>query len=245
MLIKRKKVTWDFIFEYNDYIQNIYDKTNINDIYIFNGIKNYIIVEGLIKTQPSDTSINIISKRFTELTCNIEPDGEIYIEGDFNQLKNYLPIFTNLGYFISKLTLNGNDWINDFNEQTTPLALFLEPKYDVLISKLPNILYHVSPSKYDSKIHKIGVIPKTKNKLSNHPDRIYLTDDIKYAEYFKAYLEEYLKNNSNKNLNINASIYEINTKNINIRIYQDVNLKGKGYYTLDNIPPGHFKKIIK
>ena len=34
-------------------------------------------------------------------------------------------------------------------------------------------LYHISPSLYRNKILKIGLIPKSQNKMQSHPERIY------------------------------------------------------------------------
>jgi hypothetical protein len=83
-----------------------------------------VIVEGLIKTNPVDSSVNILKRRFSELIINKEPDGEIYIENQPPQiLKKYLPLITNLGYSISKFTIDGKEWLKDYNDFTKPIAL--------------------------------------------------------------------------------------------------------------------------
>ena len=107
----------NFIFEYNDYIKNIENTDKHN--YIYNQILQKSkfgrlpIAEGLIFTHPIDKSTNILKRRFPELNIDIEVDNEIYIENQPGQdLNKYLPIITNLGYFVSKYTINGNDiWI--------------------------------------------------------------------------------------------------------------------------------------
>ena len=80
-----------FLLEYSDYIDNIEKLLDIDDRNIYDKFKKQRLVEGLIKTHPLNLSINIIRKRFPYLECEIEPDG--YIEGEFKELKNYLPIF--------------------------------------------------------------------------------------------------------------------------------------------------------
>ena len=57
----------------------------------------------------------IIKKRFPYLIVETENDGEIYIEGNMVELKNYIPLFNNLGYFTSMVTVVGSDWSKDFN----------------------------------------------------------------------------------------------------------------------------------
>ena len=181
---------FDFILEYGEYIRNINSLSSDKDIEVYNNFKNTIIVEGLIKTHPNNTSLDIILKRYPELTGNIEIDGEIYLEGNFRELSNYLPIINNLGYFISTLTLDGKEWSKNYDGSIKPIALFLEPKYDTKIIKYPPILYHSAPLKYKISILHNGLVPKSHSKLSNHPDRIYLTDEYKMAYIFGVNLEE-------------------------------------------------------
>jgi len=222
---------FNFILEYSEYIKNVENSTLINDKEIYDNFKNTIIVEGLIKTYPNNLSLNIILKKYPELEGNIEPDGEIYLQGYFTKLINYLPIINNLGYFISKLTLNGTDWIKNFDDNTKPIAIFLEPKYDILINNIPPFLYHTTLKKNTNSILHYGLIPKNISKLSNHPDRIYLTDNIKIANAFGLTFEEPF------------IILEINTKNLKINLYRDINLSNNGFYTLDNIKKERIKII--
>lgn len=148
-----------FILEYNEYIKNI-DNSNDDsndDLYIYNEIKKrtkfnrLTLTEGLIKTYPIDKSISILKKRFPELEIELEEDGEIFIKGFTDILSKYLPIITNIGYFISKLTIDGNEWIIDYDNDTKPIAIFIEPKYDYEVA-IPNILFHASPLKFKDKI---------------------------------------------------------------------------------------------
>ena len=227
--------TLKFLLEYNDYINNI-EHSN-SDLYIYNEIikrtkfGRLAIVEGLIFTHPSDKSKNILLRRFPELKIEIETEGEIYVENQPPQeLKKYLPIITNLGYFISKLTINGKEWIKEFDEKTKPIAFILEAKYDLEVL-IPDKLYHCSPLKYKDKILKIGLIPKSNNKISNHPDRIYLTDNIDKSIKFGEYLGD------------EFCIYEIDGKCLS-KLYSDVNLRNNGFYTLNNIQPKYIK-IVK
>jgi len=70
------KATLKFLFEYNDYIENI--EHSDKDDYIYKEILQrskfgkLIIAEGLIFTHPVDKSVNILKKRFPELKIYIE-----------------------------------------------------------------------------------------------------------------------------------------------------------------------------
>lgn len=229
-----------FLLDYYQYIDNIDNLSLLEDSKMYDKFRNQsknghlVLTEGLITTHPLNKSANIIKKRFPDLTIEIEKDGEIYIEGEMLELKNYIPLFNNLGYFISTYTINGNDWGKDYTDDTKPAALYLEPKYDLKIDNIPKILYHASPIKFKDKISKIGFIPKTGNKLSKHPERIYLSDDLNTVVSFGK--------NIKKETGEGYCIYEIDSSCIS-NLYSDINLRDSGYYTNQNIPPNSFKLI--
>ena len=232
--------TFKFLIEYKEYIKNIDTNKEDSDNYIYNEIlkrtkfNKLAISEGLIFTHPVNKSINILKKRFNELDITLEKDGEIYIENQPPQiLYKYLPLITNLGYFISLVTFDGTNWLKEYSEDSKPIGFYLEPKYDLKV-EVPNVLYHTSPIRFKDKISKIGFIPKTGNKLSNHPERIYLTDNLNTAISFGMNI----KNEENTGF----SVYGINGNCIN-NLYSDVNLRKGGYYTLENIKPECFKLI--
>ena len=235
--------TFKFILEYREYIDNIEDSEKDN--YIYNEILKrtkfgrLAIVEGLIHTHPIDKSVNILKRRFPELIIEVENDGEIYIENQPPQkLEKYLPIITNLGYFISKLTINGQEWIKDFNNDTKPIAFILEAKYDYEV-EIPETLYHASPIKFRDKIVKFGLTPRTGNKLSNHPERIYLTDDLNKAIDFGNYLIEEEDSEWYKN---GYCVYSVKGTGIS-KLYSDVNFRKGGFYTLNNIKSENIKLV--
>lgn len=225
----------DFIFEYQEYIEKVLNLSQKDDKHIYDEYRKWHIVEGLIKTHPSNKSSEIISKRFSELNSNVEADGKIYVEGNFRDLEGYIPLFNNLGYFISEVTFDGEKWTKEFNNKSKPIAIFLEPKYDTKIDPLPNVLYHATLDIYIKRIKNYGLMPKSQNKLSQHPERIYLTDNIKLANTFG----EYLKNMHKQDY----SICEIDTTGLTINLYRDINLP-EGYYTLNNISKDFISKII-
>lgn len=235
--------TFKFILEYKEYIDNI--ENSEKDDYIYNEILKrtkfgrLAIVEGLIHTYPIDKSVNILKRRFPELTIEVEVDGEIYIENQPpKKLEKYIPIITNLGYFISKLTIDGQEWIKDFNNNTKPIAFVLESKYDYQV-EIPETLYHASPIRFKDKIVKSGLTPKTGNKLSNHPERIYLTDDFNKSIDFGNYLREEEDSEWYKN---GYCVYSVRGSGIS-KLYSDINFRKGGFYTLNNIKSENIKLI--
>ena len=242
-----------FILEYNEYINDIINskKSKYSDEYIYNlflkNTKNgkLLLKEGLIYSQSIEKTIKILENRFKELNIKTYDDGDISIEGMDYKLSKYLPLINNLGYFISaafkedkQLDLTGNI------EEILCDNIFIEPKYDRKIKNIPKKLYHASPLKFKDKILKNGLTPKSGNKLSNHPDRIYLSDSILTCIKFGKYLIDQDENDFYKN---GYCIYIIDGKGID-NLYSDINLREGGFYTLNNIKKDYislFKKAIK
>ena len=223
---------FNFIFDYMKYIENIEFLSIKEDLLFSNKFKPYY--EGLINTCDPEKSKRILINRFPELNIQIEDNGELFIQGFNKVINNYIPLINNLGFFISSLTTDGNNWIEEFKNNDSILALILEPKYDTKLEKIPDILYHTSIDKYTKSIEKIGLIPKSKTKLSNHPDRIYVTTNLSQAKLFSNY---HLNNNEN------PIIWKIYTQGLKLTLYKDLNFTPGGYYILGNIPPSNLEKI--
>ncbi len=132
------------------------------------------------------------------------------------------------------------DYLLKNNKYIKQIEFTFEPKYDVE-TKLPKYLYHLTFGSYIDKIMKIGLVPKSKNKLSKHLDRIYVCsnkeDCIKLMPRMKALF-------NNKYIDDKWFIIEIDTSDLNILLYKDPNYES-GYYVIDNIKPSSIKIIEK
>lgn len=131
----------------------------------------------------------------------------------------------NIDFILSKLSN-----LNNF-------YLYIEAKFsfDVTeyISKTHKILYHVTTSKKLNKIMKIGLVPKSGNKIGNHPERIYLATSIEGANFIKTKFIKRSKDEEFVTLEINTD----NFKNmLNGKLFVDPQFLGYGVFTLSNIP---------
>ena len=240
------------IHDYFEYIKIIESLSNKEDFNIYNNIindptlENLLINEGLIKTHPIQKSIDIIKKRFPNLNVKMEKDEEIKVKGDMSKLEKYIPLFTNLGYFISAYINEDNTGdiiVNVYDTDTT--GIILEPKYDIEIYPIPKILYHASMIRFKDKINRNGFVPKSGNKESIHPERIYLTDDLKIAIGFGENLKSIkIVDKDKKDRNTGFCIYEIKGSGIE-KLYSDINLRNVGFYTDQNIAPEYCKLIME
>jgi len=226
----------------------------------FNKYKSFIldyepfdISEGLIKSVDPSMFVYQISKLLTakdiEYNINYLFNGNIFIDlinMNKNDLNFYFRLIGNLGYFISEYKFNNinKKYIKDdidflfYNKEKIDISIYVEPYYDVEIKNL-EILYHTTPNIFVDKILKYGLIPKSKNKISFHPDRIFLCTDlnkiISIANKFK----------SMSNYKSEWKILEINSKNIKeLKCYEDPNYRNDGgIYTLNNIKPEYIKLL--
>lgn len=163
-------------------------------------------------------TIDVLDNLYGWYLSGAQEDFHEPIENDVNSIK-------------SVLKTNIDDLGQDYEPDDMILLMHFEPKYSTTVpgQNIPDVLFHVTDEKYLDKIKKHGLIPKHKDKLSYHPDRIYFLID-------KSNVEQ-LVNNYNFNidtpvlLTINVSAY----KNNNV-FYTDPNMPG-GIYTTNNIPP--------
>jgi len=208
------------------------------------------LYEGLITTQPISSVFIYFNKKFNGniklykqsndiLNVNLTPFAfKQHLYNDIIQLMN------NLGWFISNILYYSEDkgkMLNTLNFDITKLnsnmvTLQFEPKFDLLIDKLPKHIYHITKTINVDKIEKYGLIPKSKNKITQHNNRVYFILDTKQINILAKLL--YPKETE-------ISVIDIETKYIkNIRFMKDVNTPN-GIFTLENIPPNYITSIEK
>jgi hypothetical protein len=241
--------------------------------------KDYIesINEGLIKTYPGEIVLKDILKSLEQLHINVSgsfEDNKIRLNiHNFNgiPLNKISHLFDHIdtfvvnrgGWFpsimnITKLTninklskYNFNDIIR-IHDEIDSISITYESKFDIEESNIPKTLYHLTIKEYCKNINKMGLVPKSKSKLSSHLDRIYLCKKYqdcvdlipKMMLYYTGEEDENIYKLGKKffNKDITPVIYEIdNSSNIIEKLYLDINYGERGYYTLNNIPKDKIK----
>jgi hypothetical protein len=218
--------------------------------------------EGLIISYPIDKAIETLNDKLLILpfwySIKKENDSKfiLTISGvlNINQIESIFELVNNLlGYYCSFIKYyktnisRGYPFINieDYilkSKSCKKIDLYFEAKFDELLSYKPDIIFHVTDEINLKNIHKVGIIPKSKNKKSFHLERIYITLN-------KGGAEKFIKNLSfNDNLLGITKYYKILEINItdefykDMKIYKDPNMKG-GYYIYNNIRPQDIKII--
>jgi len=245
-------------------------------------IKDYIdsINEGLIKTYSGNVVSNDLSNLLIDLSINFnvkfeKEENKIKLTFNFfnaipvSSLEDLFDLINSSvvnrgGWFPSKMNMvnihgmeisKRYDMDNLFLNHSNyiKVEIIYESKFDDIIYDVPDKLYHLSISEYKNKIVKFGLIPKSKDKLTSHLDRVYLCKNYEdcnnLINRMKLYYNDeklfnvYNKQNKKYNKNTIPVIFEIDNsdKFIN-KLYKDPNYIG-GFYMLDNIPPSKIKIV--
>lgn len=128
------------------------------------------------------------------------------------------------------------NYMSNYKKINRYLEITLEPKFDTVIdnSRIEN-LYHISFDLFHKNIMKQGLIPKNKNKLSEHPSRIYLLMNATDPE-IKNLAQQLLDKYKNKKLVERVYVYKIKVgPKSNYKFMEDINLRDGGVYTNENI----------
>ena len=239
---------------------------------IYKNIENFVdaINEGLIHTYNINTSTSILKKWYNSMTkyFNIEilsnDTFEITVTDKISTtlFRVLIRDINNLGYFPSIVYLeNEHNMINQFkydfdkinnilmSKNIIKLIISCEKKFDDEILIL-NTVFHVCKERNISKIFRNGLSPRSKNRVSTHPERIYFCLDIESCEDL---IDKFKINDNIKNLpeqkynilkiNIPDLISDLKKHNKEIIFRKDPNMNKNGVYTYDNIPKEYIKLL--
>jgi len=255
----------------------------IDSICNYNQFISYI-KEELIRTLNSDDVIDLLDRKLEgfnfKLTKLHKTQFKIEIfnpDSDINYFKFIFLLCLRCGYYCSYYKiLTDNDlikfkgkfdkekFINLINKyKITYIYLMFDGDYEDKeysnMIDIPKLLYHITPQRNKENILKNGLYPKAGMKISFHPERIYLIDNLKNNEFlideFKHLDYKYYKNKNkiNGSDNINSDFYKymileidtnINNFNEKLILNTDPNFSTYGYFTTNNIPKQNMK-IIK
>lgn len=205
------------------------------------------INEGLIKTVNIEKTKDLMFRYLSNSNKGFDFDIKIK-DKDNNSLSIFLNftykeinesiinLMNNMGWFPSYITIYKDNLKRGFKYDekllnNSNIKIIFESKFDEKVEDKYDKLYHVTVSNKVNKIKKVGLSPKSNHRLSNHPDRVYLTVDpnkilISFLNLDKLYGK-----------NVEYEILEIdNSGSDNIELYYDPNFDD-GFYTYDNIHP--------
>jgi hypothetical protein len=128
---------------------------------------------------------------------------------------------------MSHLLAFDQDYLVKNYKYLNEVEITFESKFD-LETHLPKKLYHLSIQEYTNSVLSVGLIPKSKSKLSKHLDRIYLcVDPDSCRSLIGAMRLHYSNKPIRSKINDKWIIYEINTEyqlHIVIAIHSIINI---------------------
>jgi len=227
---------------------------------LINTYSQFILNETL-KTHDIDLTIRIVNSELSLLNYNFnikKNDNNTisiillnfrYLEAVELYLNNLKALLIDRhGWFPSKMIITNtsgmkneysydDDILKRDSKYIDNVEIIFEAKFDIE-ETVPEKLYHLSVQEYESEVLKIGLVTKSKSKLSKHLDRIYVCSDIdlcyKLTPRMKLTYYQQKSLNSKNKINDKWIIYEINTNDLDVKLFKDPNYDG-GYYIIDNI----------
>lgn len=189
-------------------------------------------------------NINIISKFIYDLDIlnlsDLSNDLLKYII-DINQ--NLLGYYPSYIWLYNEIGKNGFKFDEKYlSNNYLKITIRFEAKYDDGLYKndleIPEYAYHISPIDNKNKILKNGLYPKSYNRKTKHPDRLYLFYDL--SDY-ESILKELVFNDRMNGITRNYTCYKVKM-NQKMIIHSDPNYS-KGFYTYDNISQKNIEVI--
>jgi hypothetical protein len=198
--------------------------------------------EGLIMTHPIEQVVSFINKYMAnKYAVRVNYNGNFIIihfreSHDKVNPETLLKTMNNFGYFPASYIFNGRLVNIDSIDVKKCDGIRFEAKYDMKSVDIGEYLYHVTDRQYLDKILRIGLTPKTKSKVSYHPERIYLAKNIKSA---KLIMELFFDGGFVED----PVMLRINTQGLNNVFMIDNQFIGDAVYTHHNIPPSNISAV--
>ena len=213
-------------FTYFEFIKNELINTNNHLVQegLINSVSHTIFTEKLTNLLNKYNIIFNINKNSDSVKLDIQLKKNKFLYDELQSLLNLC------GYYISK-------WLDQNNIENksgidiksfmnnNKMIIFFNKKFDFEETGIKVYMYHVTETKYKDNILNFGLKPKSKRKIENHPDRIYLFDSIDDAIDFSKNIKE-------------SVILKVDMRIINkIKLYSDPKYPNyDAFYTYDNIP---------
>lgn len=164
-------------------------------------------------------------------TINID-DRDLFL--DYKEYCNFKNIISNDKKDIDYINFLKSLTFDDFNEIYFQFECYQDS--DIKEEDLPKQLYHVCRTSDVDDILKNGFIPKSKSKISFHPNRVYFSTTLKGAES----IIDQFKDMEDVDYTVLKLNIDEGMKNY-LKLKKDPNFDD-GYYTNQNISPYYISK---
>lgn len=222
---------------------------------LYNSIQEHqLINEFITKTIDRGKTIKEFNKRFQNIRIFLKDKNKVEIEitnsnkSELDKIEKFMDSF---GWYPSWSTLQKGIHVgHKYNRREIENANILvyvdvtfEPKYDFKLEIEQNFIYHVTPDILWVHIQSYGLTPKTKAKITNHPERIYFV--LENDENIKTLIINLFNKLSEKSKSLIKKYYilkiDISKLKDKINFYEDPNYIEKGVWAYQNVPPKYIE----
>ena len=218
--------------------------------------KRNLLYEGLLCTYSTDNTLGHLRELgYGDEFCRVGKYNQtetisIFIKPEINEFNEVTREMNICGWFFSggenKIGKNYKN-IDDLlqNSKNNNVWIHFSAKFDkeLDLKGTPKTLYHLTPTIRIEKIKEIGLTPKTKSKLANHPDRVYFLtkyDQVDIRNFIRDLFRSETLPYKYKN---KYTLISIEQPKLSVRLFRDPDMLN-AVYTLENIPPSNIK-ILK
>jgi hypothetical protein len=169
-------------------------------------------------------------------------NGYVHLKREMNRFGYYPAQYRTISSMLKFRSVSGDEVEKNIESKIGDLVeVAFHPKFSTPIRKteLPKYLYHICDGSVIENIKKIGLSPRTKNKIESHPERVYFCLTQKC-------LETLIKHNRFNRFSTSDTVYilKIETASIkDVEFYTDP-MADDAVYTHQNISPSNIS-IIK
>lgn len=121
--------------------------------------------------------------------------------------------------------------IDDYNQY----RFMFEPIFQKQVGKDKKFLYHIANGNTVDKIMKIGLVPKSKSKLTFHPDRVYF-GELTMMDGFYTIYKPYVKD---------ATLLKVDVSDLTLAYDWNVVPEKHAFFTSENVPPSKITVVLK
>lgn len=228
------------------------------NIFEYNETIEEILEEGVFMSHSAEKIYDILNKHFKVIRIDqerkIPSENEIGIEFDAYKDTNY-SYGTNEVSVISIMIHKENKsidnikklfelcgWINSetiiYQTDKNFLIYTFEKRREEDALPLPKYLYHLTLQNKVDKILKIGLTPRSGNKIGEHPERIYFFTTKDLTINYKSYADSFWKSkHGDTKREEKYVLLKIDTKKCrsDFKIYGDPNMV-RGVWSFENVP---------
>jgi hypothetical protein len=208
------------------------------------------ILEGVHKTADYATAARIMGRLISDVeTVRGTPDRGALIVSIVRPNDRLIDAIYTMGWFVSVIYAYGAPetigsrtsgeavkkvaaMLKLTRDPDSMITMRVEPlRQNYTVAPVGTVLYHVAPKAAVQKILRQGLTPRSKSKITYHPERVYMADVNSIcgiARYYSSFIQ--------------GGMTLLRVDAAGIKLSADPNMMG-AFFTADNVPPSRLRVV--